>query len=77
MEKLTSMLAEGCDGRQAAEGDGREPVCPDVLLSLCSACLVPSKERENVLEFYGVLVRGAFQLLWLAFGTGDTGLVAS
>lgn len=46
------MLAEGCDGRQAAEGDGREPVCPDVLLSLC---LVPPKERENVLEFYGVL----------------------
>lgn len=49
------MLDEGWDGLQAAEGDGREPVCPDVLLSLCSACLAPSKERENFLEFYGVL----------------------
>lgn len=55
MERLSSILAKGCDGRQAAEEVGREPACPDVLLSLCSACLVPSKERENVLEFYGVL----------------------
>ena len=54
MDRLTSVLNEGCDGRQAAEGNGREPVCPDVLLSLYSACLVPSKERENFLEFYGV-----------------------
>lgn len=51
MDRLTSVLNEGCDGRQAGEGNGREPVCPDVLLSLYSACLVPSKERE----FYGVL----------------------